>query len=371
MERCCSQPRKSYVSASSSNNAEKQYQVPSYLSDIAVKTDGNEYGLSLKTRLSKMRSITSSIIEVVTMAAFCLGVTFSQGCSTGIESTKKIRMTKEDIKLMEKSPEQKFTESIQGSPLSTWQKGKPFLAMSDRTAFIFEPNGQGIESSDQTMRGKTLTFEGIDSHINPDLQEECVLLFSDGRQTYRYHTGKTTEIALKEIDSSRLPLISDISLIERWRDQIVGKTLWTKSNLWYDSSGDRMPGQKFAKVTVKDVTPATGDYPIMVKIARNDGQFSYLHMNYTSDLHESRNFAAIFFLSDPKVRYPNISNENWELIQRGKVGEGMTKEECKLSIGNPDEVRSGHNRSQTMDIWQYSDGTYLMFTDGLLTKFRQ
>ncbi|MDE6552364.1 MAG: hypothetical protein K2K98_05305 [Muribaculaceae bacterium] len=311
------------------------------------------------------------LLQIHEFLIMCLmGVVFTS-CSTGIESTKKIRMTKEDVRLMEKTPEQKFAESIQGSPLSSWPKGKPFLAMSDRTVYIFEPNGQSTENTDKSLKGKTLTFEGIENHTNPDLQEECVLIFSDGTQTYRYHTGKSTETAMKEIDSSRLPLISDIALIEEWKNQITGKTLWTKSNLWYDSTGDRKSGLKFAKVTIEDVCPATGDFPIMVKISGSEGESSYLQMNYTSDLHDSRNFAAIFFLSDPKGKYPHISKENWALIQRGKVGEGMTKEECKLSIGNPDEVRSGHNRSQTMDIWQYSDGTYLMFTDGLLTKFRQ
>ena len=49
----------------------------------------------------------------------------------------------------------------------------------------------------------------------------------------------------------------------------------------------------------------------------------------------------------------------------------MTKDECRLSLGNPDELQSGHNTSQTLDIWQYSDGTYLFFSDGILTNFRQ
>ncbi len=96
-----------------------------------------------------------------------------------------------------------------------------------------------------------------------------------------------------------------------------------------------------------------------------------MNMYYTSDTYGSRNFASIFYFSDPKAKYPNITDENWTLIQHGKVGIGMTKEECKLSIGNPDELQSGHSRSQTMDIWQYNDGTFLMFEDGLLTRFRQ
>lgn len=101
------------------------------------------------------------------------------------------------------------------------------------------------------------------------------------------------------------------------------------------------------------------------------GEEAYLHMNYTSDTHDSRNFATLFFMNDPKTKYPQISEENWAMIQKGKVSLGMTKEECKLSVGNPDELNAGHSQSQTMDVWQYSDGTYLVFTDGLLTRFRQ
>ena len=168
-----------------------------------------------------------------------------------------------------------------------------------------------------------------------------------------------------------MPLIADLDLILKWKEKITGKTLWTKSNLWYDSGGDRIEGLKFAKVKVEDVVPSTGDFPIRVKITGPSGNEAYIQMSYTSDIHDSRDFASIFFLSDPKEKYPQISKENWNRIQRGKLGEGMTKEECKLSIGNPDEVRSGHSHSETMDIWQYSDGTYLYFTDGLLKEFRQ
>ena len=280
-------------------------------------------------------------------------------------------MTKEDVKLMAKSQEQTFAESIQGVPLAQWEKGRPFMAMSDRTLYLFEPSPAPSGTPEASLKGEILTFSGIDSHINPDLKEECVILFSDGNRTFRYHTGKTTESALKETDSSKLPLISDLRLIDQWKELLSGKTLWTKSNLWYDSSGERLSGLKFAKVKVEDVIPATGDFPISIKISGSDGNSGWLHMNYTSDLHDSRNFAAIFLLSDPKDRYHNISDDNWRRIQQGKVAEGMTKEECKLAIGNPEEVRTGYNHSQTMDIWQYSNGSFLMFKDGLLTDFRQ
>lgn len=292
-------------------------------------------------------------------------------CSTGIESTKKIRMTKDDLRLMEKSDEQKLASSITGAPLSEWQPGKRFMATSERTLYVFEPSGIAARQDHGDFKGKVLQYSGMENSVTPDLKEECVLLFTDGTDTYRYPTGKTQTEALREVDSSKIPLMSDLSLIEVWQKKLTGMTLWTRSNLWYDKNGDREPGLKFEKVKVEEVIPTTGDFPMMVKIRIGNGQEAYLHMNYTSDMADSRNFSAIFYLNDPKDKYPQISEENWDLIKQGKIGLGMTKDECRLSLGNPDELDAGHTTSNTVDIWQYSNGTYLIFNDGLLTRFRQ
>lgn len=244
--------------------------------------------------------------------------------------------------------------------------GKKFLALSDRTRYIFDNSSSQAES----IAGKNLVYSGREIKLSPDLNEQCVLLFSDGDITYRYNTGKSPDEALAEIDSNRIPLLADLDMIYGWKQMLVGKTLWTKSNLWYDGEGHRRNGLKFSRVTVRDVLPAVGEFPMKVKIS-HEADTAYLFMNYTSDIADSRNFAALFFLSDPKQKYPDITAENWNLIQAGKVGKGMTKEECRLALGNPDDLRSGHSTSRTLDVWQYSNGTYLFFSDGLLNSFRQ
>lgn len=311
------------------------------------------------------------LLKTLIPTVIAAGMSLCISCSTGIESTKTIKMSKEDLKHMAKTEEQTLASSIHGTPLSSWEKGKKFLATSDRTLYIFDPSSLPFNQPDLSLGGTILFYNGVESRHNPDLREECVILFSDGRHNYRYPTGKPTAEAMKEIDSSKLPLLSDIDLIEEWKTKINGKTLWTKSNLWYDANGERLSGLKFAEVKIEDILPATGDFPINVKIKGKQGEEAYMHMNYTSDLRDSRNFAAIFFMTDPKKKYPQISEENWSLIQDGKVSLGMTKDECKLALGNPDELNAGHSHSQTMDMWQYANGTYLIFTDGLLTRFRQ
>ena len=93
-------------------------------------------------------------------------------------------------------------------------------------------------------------------------------------------------------------------------------------------------------------------------------------MNAGGAGNESRTFQNLFSLADPKIKFPGIQDEVWSLIQLGKVRPGMTKEECKLSLGNPSDVNSGHDWNSTIDLWQYTNGTFLRFQDGVLLDFR-
>lgn len=81
---------------------------------------------------------------------------------------------------------------------------------------------------------------------------------------------------------------------------------------------------------------------------------------------ESRSFRNLFTLSDPKEKYPSILPEIWDAICDGHVRNGMTKDECRLAIGNPADSQSGHDWNSTIDIWSYPDGTFLRFQDGIL-----
>lgn len=48
----------------------------------------------------------------------------------------------------------------------------------------------------------------------------------------------------------------------------------------------------------------------------------------------------------------------------------MTKDEARLSLGAPKDVSQGHNSALLYELWQYPDGSYLMFCDGLLQRFK-
>ena len=291
------------------------------------------------------------------------------GCSTGIEGTKTIKYSKSEKKELESSAEEVFISSISADTLKSWQPGKRFLISDNRASRIFEPQGR-LSSGNDSLKGKIIEFKSIFSRITPGGSNQLIISFTDGTDTYNYPTGKSREEALNSITSLDIPMLLDLDMVDHFNEKLKGKTLWTRSRLWYDSEGEKLAGRKFVPVTITEVAPGDLLFHLHLHITDEEGNKAWLYMNPVNRGMESRTFANLFYMTDPKLKYPGISEEIWKLICRGLVTTGMTKEECKLALGNPDEVSTGHDWNQTVDIWVYKDGVFLQFLDGLLSKFR-
>ena len=48
----------------------------------------------------------------------------------------------------------------------------------------------------------------------------------------------------------------------------------------------------------------------------------------------------------------------------------MTRDECRLALGAPPEVLRTPSYGGMREVWSYSDGVFLIFEDGYLTRFR-
>ena len=83
-----------------------------------------------------------------------------------------------------------------------------------------------------------------------------------------------------------------------------------------------------------------------------------------------RDFDSLFSLTDVRLQYPEITAENWTRIVNGEVVEGMTKQECRLSMGSPKSVNQRPDQTGLKEYWYYDGGRYLFFFDGLLKEFR-
>lgn len=290
-------------------------------------------------------------------------------CSTGIESTRKVTLSKEDKQRIEPSPDDTFLPAQPGDSLPAWQPGKQFMAADNRTALIFSQAGLPVSTDSLALKGKTITYRRAGISTRPDERDEIVVEFNLDGMTLLYPTAKyPTEAA--EIISSDIPMLIDLDMVGKVSRQLVGKQLWTRTGLWYAPNGDIVPGRKFVSVTIDSVNPGDIAFPIYISFHDDRGARGMMMMSYSRRMAQSRPFSSLFSLSDPRKQYESISDEKWKCIQEGRVIPYMTKEECRLSLGNPTAVDTGHDYNKTIDVWQYGDGRFLYFEDGLLQRFK-
>lgn len=291
-------------------------------------------------------------------------------CFTGVEGTKKIALSRKDKTLVRLTPEDEFLEPMHTVPLGEWKPGKQFMAADNRTLLVFDPEGLPTDPDSFPLKGKTLTYRATEPRRMPDGSDMAVLLFECDGIPLRYPTGKNLAEAPSQLTSDQLPLLIDLDLVAKADSLLRGKMMWTRSPLWYGADGSRVTGLKFVPVTVSAVTPGSLEFPLRVEFTDARGNAAALMMNFGFRKNESRAFPKIFSLSSPRDRYPAVSDSHWDLICRSKVTTGMTKAECKLALGNPGDAVSGRDYTQTLDLWQYPDGTVLWFEDGLLARFK-
>lgn len=287
----------------------------------------------------------------------------SGGCFTGIESTKKIRLSREEKKAVAPTPEDMYLTSVRPSCDSEWIEGKEFIVVGDRGSVMFEPR-KIVSGRFQLMAGDTLRF--IDSRrvTLPDGNKITSLRFRRGDDEFSYIPDGRGSAA--GIYSDAIPGVVDPAMLAAVDSLMRGRTFWTRNSLWEDKEGDRCQGRKFEKVIIENVGPGSMIFPVRVTFRDNDGKLSSMLMNFGNSGKDSRSFANLFQLSDPRRDYPNVSDAVWENIMKGEVSEGMTKEECRLAKGNPVDVNTGHDYQHSLLIWNYPDGTMLYFIDGIL-----
>lgn len=74
-----------------------------------------------------------------------------------------------------------------------------------------------------------------------------------------------------------------------------------------------------------------------------------------------------FIVGDYRKKYPKV--QRWNLIRDAKICIGMTKEECKLSMGSPNDTNRTVLQSGTYEQWVY-DNIYVYFKGNRITSFQ-
>lgn len=292
------------------------------------------------------------------------------GCFTGVESTKKI--TEKDvqraIQQMDNSGKESSLKIFADSILS-WREGKGFWCVDNRARLIFKPSAD-YDIDTLELEGKMLTYKGFGTHRQLDNSEVADIFFDFEGYSLVYPTGKV----LAEVNrrSFAIPFLVDDDLVQDLSDQLVNKTVYVKTPLWRGiDDGYQINGRRFIPVVITAIKPGDSVHPLRVEFrAADNGDRAFVWMKIPGSDGVGRDFDTLFSLTDVRKQYPDISPATWRNIVDGKVAEGMTKEECRLAMGNPVNVRQLPDQSGLREYWYYDGGRYLFFVDGLLKEFR-
>lgn len=289
------------------------------------------------------------------------------GCFTGVESTPKIDSSDLRKQNVVTTQEQRYLDDVNPQKLNDWQAGKQLLVTDSKIAMLLGPEAQ----NGSELQGKPLTYIGCEDVTSLTGEPVAQLKFTtpDGLTVSYRMDASVAEVSKR--NAVEIPLTIELSVVDEVKRKMMGKSYYLVTRDRYDLNNEAITGNKFIKATVTDVLPGSSFYPVLLEMKDEDGKDFHLYMSVGHDLKAPRNFASLFSLSNPRDRYPNIKDDVWQLIIKGKVKEDMTREECRLSLGSPDNIDRRAGYSVLREVWSYENGKYLIFEDGLLRSYRQ
>lgn len=290
-----------------------------------------------------------------------------QGCFfTGVESTPKI--TAGDVR-REETPltrEDTFLTSVADAPPATWRPGKEFVVTDPRISRVFDID----DAAGEALTGRTIRYAGMSESAGVTGSGVTDILFTSPSGEALVYRVNRPLARLADEKSLSVPFTIQRDMAEAADRAMRGLKVYTLTGVWRDPADNPVRGIKFVPVTIDSVSTGNALFPLKVAFTDANGHIGCLFIYPGAKDSAPRTFGSVFSFGDPRKRYPSISDENWELITRGRVTQGMTTLECRLALGNPKEVNRGATQSYLRETWSYENGRYLLFEDGLLKTIR-
>lgn len=322
-----------------------------------------------------MRLIRSVLTFILPVLLFGAG-----GCFTGVESTPRIK--KSDVRQQQAegiSPEQLFLSDITPVPPRLWTPDRQWLVANSRISLIFSPKSDNTDN----LSGHTIRFEGVApaKSLTGDDAGEVIFRTDDGRRLY-YHVPGLTASKIDTLSRLDIPFTVDLDLVARIDSAVTGRKLFIRTPAWYSATTHNLiQGLRHIEVQIDSVAPGNENFAAAVFFSISDSGIlaqlkerphEYMvYMSIGNNRAATRNFDTLFSFSDPRTAHPEIKDDVWELIIRSRVRNNMTRDEVRLALGSPASVERMPTYGGMIERWSYTDGVYLIFEDGFVTRFRQ
>ena len=162
-----------------------------------------------------------------------------------------------------------------------------------------------------------------------------------------------------------------VGFFEKQKRDLVGKEYVIRGKNWW--SGDKPltdinTGQSVELSAgsiwkgVDFVIEERFEEPVLI-LQNNKGKQVFIMHQILTDT----SFNWIFKKEDADRYRAMYGDENWDLILRSKVKQGMTMEMCRLSWGKPQYINKTAASIGTREEWVYSTGNYLYFNGDKLS----
>jgi len=269
-----------------------------------------------------------------------------------------------------------------------WKPGMRFMAeplrdkqFSDLYKIKLSPYNSKNSYSAQIklidFQWKEFVYKGLELRGN-----KTFLIFGCGNDKYEFEFyGDTSKLREARVLNTIDKLVY-IDEVDKVKELLINKSLYITTSQWMKDDKEGLgrysfSNPKFVKVTIANVGLGSQDGPCKIvfkQIGNKNDEEYYLNIRF-SGINKGVgvfgfDFDNVFSFEDPKLKYPNISDEIWEKIQNGKVKIGMTKEECELSWGKPKDINKTITSGILSEQWVYSTSSYLYFTNGKLESIQ-
>ncbi len=318
-----------------------------------------------------MISNKSYITKIALGVLLCAG---ASSCFTGVESTPRIdasTVRRENAANIE--AEATYLNDIRPQAPSKWKEGKRFRVADDRISLIF------TSPSDPTagLIAKDIVFLGFENATSLTGNDATIVKFGDDKGgRYYYRLNNYNRQRLDTVSSLEIPFTIDLDLVKSVDSRMRGKHYFVRTPAWYRADSTLTPtaGLRHVEVVIDSIVPGTSNFAAAVCFhqasGKDDGRYVML-MSVGKDRGATRTFDTLFSFDDPRKRYPEIRDDVWAYITCSMVREGMTRDECRLALGQPNDILRIPTYGGMQERWTYTDGIYLIFDDGFLTKYRR
>lgn len=263
-----------------------------------------------------------------------------------------------------------FLNDVTPQAPNAWKEGKRFYVTDDKISIIFQPSGLQLADS---LSGQDLIFSRFEDVPSVTGSGATVVVFSvDGRNDDLRYRINSPIAEVTSRDRLEIPFSVERSVVESVDSAMRGNEYYISTPKWFAANdGKAVVGRRHIPVKITHVEPGTYIYPLRVYFKpEGDSAEYWIPMTIGSDRIATRNFCTVFNFDNPRKRYPQITDETWLLIINSRVATGMTRDECRLALGAPNSYRTIPVYNALVEQWSYDDGLYLIFEDGVLTRYR-